>query len=86
MYMLTHRLQILLDERQYQRLARHAEEQRTSVAAVIRSAIDQAMGGDLQARRREALEALLAAEPMPVPDDWADLRRELDDAHAAKFE
>lgn len=78
-YMLDHRLQILLDEDRYQKVSRQAERRRTSIAAVIREAIDLLPAND-EARRR-AIAAILDAEPMPVPDDPSDLRRELDAAH-----
>ena len=38
---MTHRLQLLLDEERYERVAEVAREQRISVAAVIRDAIDR---------------------------------------------
>ena len=79
MRMMEHRMQLLLDEARYRKLAREAQRRGTSVAAVIRDAIDRLPDG-ADARRRAA-DAILAAEPMPVPDDPADLRRELDAAH-----
>ena len=74
--MLDHRLQILLDEGRYRKVAREAERRSLSVAAVIREAIDQLPADS----RRSAIDAILGATPMPLPDDPADLRRELDDA------
>jgi len=50
-----------------------------SMAAVIREAIDQMPATAEQ--RRAAIADILAAEPMPLPADPSDLRRELDDAH-----
>jgi hypothetical protein len=47
-----------------------------SVAAVIRDAIDHLPTDPEQ--RREAIDVILAAEPMPVPDDPTELRWELD--------
>jgi len=82
MHMLTHRLQILLDEGRYRRIAREATRRRSSVAAVIRDAIDQSLGEPSDAQRIENVRAILAAAEMPVPDSPEDLRRELDDAHA----
>ena len=67
MHMLERRLQILLDDARYRRLTTAARERGTSVAAVVRDAIDLALPADL-AKKRAALEAILAAEPMPVPD------------------
>jgi len=63
---MTRRLQLLLDEERYERVAAEAKRQRVSVATVIRDAIDES----LEPRRRDkraAMEAILAAEPMPVP-------------------
>ncbi len=75
------RVQILLDAKRYRKVEDEARRRSTSVAAVIRTAIDQLpTAGDWE-RRRAALDAILAAEPMPVPEDPADLRRELDEAH-----
>ena len=64
---LTHRLQLLLDEERYARVARAAREQGTSVAAVIRAAIDASLA-PVDRRRQAAGQAILDAEPMPVPD------------------
>jgi hypothetical protein len=77
--MLTHRLHILLDEDRWQRLDREASRRRVPVAAVVRDAIDLAVPGTDAEARRAAADAILHAEPMPVPDDPADLRRELDE-------
>lgn len=78
MHMLTHRLQILLDDERQAKVARVAEQRGISVAAVIREAIDR-LPTDPE-RRRAAVEAILMAEPMPVPGDPSELRRELDEA------
>lgn len=78
MCMLDHRVQVLLDDERYEKVAREARRRGISIGAVIREAIDR-LPTDSEARRA-AIEAILAAEPMPVPDDPADLRRELDTA------
>jgi hypothetical protein len=80
MCMLQHRLQILLDEQRYRKLAANAEQQGVSIAAVVRAAIDE-LPDAVAERRRQALARILASEPIPLPDDPADLRRELDEAH-----
>jgi hypothetical protein len=77
MLMLERRLQILLDDARYRRLTATARERGTSVAAVVRDAIDLALPADL-AKKRAALEAILAAEPMPVPKTVEELKAELD--------
>ena len=68
-----------LDEGRYRRLAAAARARKTSVAAVVRDAIDQALPVDLE-RKREAADALLAAEPIPVPETVEKLKREIHDA------
>ena len=78
MCMYERRLQILLDEPRYRRVASAARERRLSVAAVIRDAIDVALPGDRDAKRAAA-DALLRAEPMPVPETVEELKAELDE-------
>ena len=79
MCMYERRLQILLDDARYRRVAAAAKARKTSVAAVIRDAIDQALPVDLEARRR-AVDELLAAEPIDLPGP-EELKREIEDAH-----
>ena len=78
--MLHRRLQIMIDDRRLQRLQDHATERGTSVAAVIRDLVDTALPATDE-RRAVAARILLDPDRMPVPDDPADLRRELDEAH-----
>jgi hypothetical protein len=75
--MLTRRLQVLLDERQYVRLAAFAEERNLSVGAAVREAIDRVVPSTTD-ERTAALKRLLAATPMELPAP-ADLRTELDE-------
>ena len=81
MCMLDHRLQILLDEKRYKKVADLARARSVSVAAVIRDAIDTLP--DSGRRRDAAIAGILAAEPISVPEDPSELRAELDDAHRA---
>lgn len=76
--MLTHRLQLLLDEERYERVSALARRRGVSVASVIREAIDRGLPVEPR-RRAAAADLILAAEPMPVPE-LADLRVELDQA------
>jgi hypothetical protein len=78
--MYDRRLQLLLDQERYDRVAQRARRRKVSVATVIREAIDVAVPASDTARR-EAADRILAARPIPVPRDPADLRRELDEAH-----
>lgn len=81
---LTRRLQILLDEQRYQRVAAEAEARGVSVARVIRDAIDRGLG-QTEDRRADALRHILAAAPMAVPDEPAELRAELDEIRGERF-
>lgn len=72
---MTRRLQVLLDEERMNRLERYANERGTSVATVIRDAIDATVPRHTPDERRAAIERLLAAPPMPVVDDWMEMKR-----------
>jgi hypothetical protein len=76
---LDRRVQLLLDEPRWRKLAGEATRRRMSVAAVIREAIDQ-LPADAE-QRRAAISEVLAAEPMELPSEPAELRHELDTAH-----
>jgi hypothetical protein len=78
MHMLERRLQILLDEARYERVAAEAKHRGVSVASVIREAIDRALPAT-PPRRRAAAERILNAPDMPVPDDPSELRTELEE-------
>lgn len=76
---LERRVQLLLDESRYRKVTGEARRRHVSVASVIREAIDRLPATADQ--RRAAIAEVLAAEPMPLPDDPAELRHELDAAH-----
>lgn len=80
---LTHRLQLLLDDSQYERLAHRSSVEGRSIGALVREAID-ASWVEVDVRRRLAGEVILNADPMPVPDP-EDLRRELDEMRSERF-
>jgi len=72
MCMLTHRLQILLDEERYERVRALARQRGTSVATVIREALDRGLPA-AQRRRAAAARRILDAAPMEVGDLLAEL-------------
>jgi hypothetical protein len=76
---LTRRTQVLLDDERYEQLRQRAEQTGSSVGSLIREAIDRALADDGE-RRREAAEAILNAEPMPV-DDWPVMKREINEMY-----
>jgi hypothetical protein len=75
--MFSRRLQVLVDERQYARLAAFAQERNLSVGAAVREAIDRVVPATSD-ERGAALRRVLAAAPMDVPTA-GELRRELDE-------
>jgi Ribbon-helix-helix protein, copG family len=72
MCVLNHRLQLLLDDERYERLTALARQRGSSVAAVVREAIDRGLPAT-QRRRSAAGKRILAAEPMPVDNLLAEL-------------
>ena len=76
MWIYDRRLHIRIDASRYRRVSEIARERETSVAAVIRGAIDL-LTDDL-ARKRAAWNRIQAAEPMPVPDP-EELKAELEE-------
>lgn len=75
--MLDHSVHIHLDEYRYRKIAREAEHRGMSIDALIRDAIDKLPVNE--DARRAAVAEILAADPMPVPTDPVELRREIDD-------
>lgn len=73
---LNRRLQILIDEDRYARLERRAREHRTSVATVVREALDLAYPAT-DHERWTAVDRLLDAEPIDVAD-WDELSAEIE--------
>ena len=78
MRMQERRVQVMLDDTRYEKVAREAKRRGVSMAAVIRDALDQLPTG--AEVRRTAIDAILGADPMPVPAEPAELRQELDAA------
>jgi len=77
MSMLDRRLQVLIDEERWHRLTEEANRRKVTVSTVVREAIDLRYPSDAEGRKN-ALQAVLDAVPMPVPDP-RELRREIDE-------
>ena len=60
MSMLTERLQVLISPAQRRRLEAEAQLRGSSVAALVREAIDASLGGPTQEERRRAVEEIAA--------------------------
>lgn len=70
---MSRRLQLLLDEERYQRVAAEAKKKRLSVAAVIRDAIDASVGVDGGlAHKRVAWKEIqeMSADTRMYPSGW----------------
>ena len=76
--MLSRRMQILIDEERYERLAEESRRRKVSVAEIIRESIDIALP-PRWSDRVTAGAAILGAESMEVPASIADLKAELDE-------
>ncbi|HVX19138.1 MAG TPA: hypothetical protein VHA73_13995 [Acidimicrobiales bacterium] len=74
--MLDRRLQVLVDDDRWARLEQEAARRGVAIAVLVREAIDERFPGNAD-ERRAAIDTVLDAEPMDVPDP-SDLRRELD--------
>lgn len=72
---MTRRLQILVDDERYARLEAEAERRGSSVAAVVRQAIDVSLSDEVTLRRLAA-DRLLDAAPAPV-GEWDEVKGQL---------
>lgn len=76
----TRRAQILMDPDEYAELERVARERRTSVGELVR----QAVRAQYLSSREERLRAVARIASMNLPvGDWADTKREIEDAYDA---
>jgi plasmid stability protein len=72
---LNHRTQLLLDDDLHRRLRESAAQRGISMGALIREALDEKLSRTQDARA-EAIDRLLAAEPMPV-EDWPIMKKRM---------
>lgn len=84
MSMLDRRLQVLIDEERWARLEQEAARRKVSVGVLVREALDERFPGDAE-ERRSALQAILDAEPMAVPE-LGELRQELEAIRSRRSE
>ena len=72
----TRKIQVTLEESQYEKLAEIAERDGKKLAAVVRESVVQyCLGPESRKAKREALKALVA-ESAPPPEEYADWERE----------
>ena len=85
--MLNRRLQVLVDDERYERLARESERIGAPVGELVRRAIDHEFPGTVSDRAAAARRLLEMAPPPgegPEPD-WEDQKREMLDAPMRKW-
>jgi hypothetical protein len=82
MSMLTERLQVLIAPEQRERLEAEARRRGAPIGKLVRDAIDLAYPATT-AERQAALDDILSADPMDLPD-VPDFLRELDDQRARR--
>jgi hypothetical protein len=75
---LTRRLQVLIEERRFAQLEHIARERGTTVAALVREALDQVYSQQ-PLTPQAAAERFLAREPIDV-GTWYDAKREIEDS------
>jgi len=85
MRMYTERLQILISKEQRRRLEREAKRRKSSVASVIREAVEAELGGTSRQDRLNAVAAIsrLRGAPFLSPED---LEREIESARTDEIE
>ncbi len=68
----TRKIQVTLDEAQYEQLAEIARREDKKLARVVRESIVRyCIEPAVERKRQEALQTLMALEPTPVPEDYA---------------
>ena len=71
------KIQVTLDERQYAAVSRISRTDGRKLAAVVREAVERyCVEPEARRRRLEAIDALYAMEPAPVPADLDQWERE----------
>ena len=76
--MLSERLELRLPSTTMRELRREASERGTSVASIVREAIDLRLREDRPARLRAAEALFRVGAPVA---DWETMKREIEDAH-----
>ena len=72
-----HKVQVTLNDIEYAAVRRRAEAEGRKHASVVREAIQEyCVKPDKRQRQLEALEALRRMPPAPVPESWAEWKRE----------
>jgi predicted DNA-binding protein len=73
----TRKVQVTLEEAQYEELSSIAAREGRKLASVVRESIEKyTLGPEAERAKREALEALFSLEAAPVPSRYAEWKRE----------
>ncbi len=78
MALLTRRLQVLLDEERFDQLEQLAHRRKTTIAALVRAALDRTLAEQGMAQG-QAADRFLKRPPVDF-GPWEDLKTELDEA------
>lgn len=84
--MLKRRLQVLVDDERYERLAQESTRSGAPVGELVRRAIDHEYPPSKHAERERAGQELLAMAPPPGPEpDWEQQKGAMLDSRAQKW-
>jgi predicted DNA-binding protein len=73
----TKKIQVTLEEDQYESLAKIARRQKRKLAAVVRESIEKyCLAPEAEQKKKRALEELLSVEEAPVPEKYEDWKRQ----------
>lgn len=73
----TRKVQVTLEQGEYDALTRIAHRRGTKLAAIVRECVRRyVFHPEADRARREALDELFALPPTPVPDDYSDWEQE----------
>ncbi len=80
---LTHKIQVLLDDRQHRALLTLAKTQGKTLSALLREAVvEQLLKEARRTARQKAFEEI-SAMTLPVAD-WSEMEKEIERAHAGR--
>ena len=73
----TKKIQVTLEEDQYEFLAEIARRRNKKLAAVVRESIEKyCLSPETEQKKKRALEELSSAEQVPVPEKYEDWKRQ----------
>jgi len=81
----TRKIQVTLEEEDYEKLAHLASRQGKKLAAIVRESIQKySLMPEAERARREALEELFSLPPTPAPETYRDWERQYGELKTGK--